>query len=42
MSITKYYGWQIIDLDVAPGGAQRSDKIIIDQGKLLGYNIFKT
>lgn len=29
------------DLDVAPGGAQRSDKIIIDQGKLLGYNILK-
>lgn len=29
------------DLDIAPGGAQRSDKIIIDQGKLLGYNILK-
>lgn len=29
------------DLDVAPGGAQRSDKIIIDQGRLLGYNILK-
>ena len=29
------------DLDVAPGGAQRSDKIIIDQGKLLGFNILK-
>jgi glycosyltransferase involved in cell wall biosynthesis len=27
------------DLDQAPGGAQRSDKIIIDQGKLLGYKI---
>ena len=30
------------DLDKAPGGAQRSDKIIIDQGKLLGFNILKT
>jgi glycosyltransferase involved in cell wall biosynthesis len=29
------------DLDQAPGGAQRSDKIIIDQGKLLGFNILK-
>lgn len=29
------------DLESAPGGAQRSDKIIIDQGKLLGYNILK-
>jgi glycosyltransferase involved in cell wall biosynthesis len=29
------------DLDIAPGGAQRSDKIIIDQGKLLGFNILK-
>jgi glycosyltransferase involved in cell wall biosynthesis len=30
------------DLDRSPGGAQRSDKIIIDQGKLLGFNILKT
>ena len=29
------------DLDQAPGGAQRSDKIIIDKGKLLGFNILK-
>jgi len=29
------------DLSEAPGGAQRSDKIIIDQGKLLGYQILK-
>lgn len=29
------------DLDTAPGGAQRSDKIIIDKGKLLGFNILK-
>ena len=29
------------DLDQAPGGAQRSDKIIINQGKLLGFNILK-
>lgn len=29
------------NLESAPGGAQRSDKIIIDQGKLLGYNILK-
>jgi len=29
------------DIDEAPGGAQRSDKIIIDQGKLLGFNILK-
>ena len=29
------------DLHEAAGGAQRSDKIIIDQGKLLGYNILK-
>ena len=27
------------DLDQAPGGAQRSDKIIIDKGKLLGFNM---
>jgi len=30
------------DLDRSPGGAQRSDKIIIDQGKLLGFNVLKT
>lgn len=29
------------DLDKAPGGAQRSDKLIIDKGKLLGFNILK-
>lgn len=29
------------NLTEAPGGAQRSDKMIIDQGKLLGYNILK-
>jgi len=29
------------NLDTAPGGAQRSDEIIINQGKLLGYNILK-
>lgn len=29
------------DLEKAPGGAQRSDKIIIDQGKILGFNILK-
>ena len=29
------------DLDQAPGGAQRSDKIIINKGKLLGFNILK-
>jgi glycosyltransferase involved in cell wall biosynthesis len=29
------------DLDMSMGGAQRSDKILIDQGKLLGYNIVK-
>jgi len=29
------------DLDQAPGGAQRSDSIIISQGKLLGFNILK-
>mgnify|MGYP003113556244 CR=1 FL=1 len=29
------------DIEKAPGGAQRSDKIIIDQGKLLGFNIKK-
>ena len=29
------------NLTEAPGGAQRSDKMIIDQGRLLGYNILK-
>jgi len=29
------------NLNEAPGGAQRSDQIIIDQGRLLGYNILK-
>lgn len=29
------------NLNEAPGGAQRSDQMIIDQGKLLGYNILK-
>lgn len=29
------------DLHQAAGGAQRSDKILIDHGKYLGYNIFK-
>lgn len=29
------------DLDQAPGGAQRSDSMIISQGKLLGFNILK-
>lgn len=29
------------NLTEAPGGAQRSDQIIIDQGKLLGFNILK-
>ena len=29
------------ELDTAPGGAQRSDKLIIDRGKLLGFNILK-
>jgi len=29
------------DLDTAPGGAQRSDKLLIDKGKLLGLNILK-
>jgi len=29
------------NLTEAPGGAQRSDKIIIDQGRLFGYNILK-
>ena len=30
------------DLDTAPGGAQRSDKILIDHGKISGFNILKT
>jgi glycosyltransferase involved in cell wall biosynthesis len=29
------------ELENAPGGAQRSDKILIDKGKLLGLNILK-
>lgn len=29
------------DLSQAPGGAQRSDQMIIDQGRLLGFNILK-
>ena len=29
------------DLSEAPGGAQRSDSMIISQGKLLGFNILK-
>jgi len=29
------------NLDEAPGGAQRSDQMIIEQGKLLGYHIYK-
>ena len=29
------------DLENAPGGAQRSDKILIDKGRLLGLNILK-
>lgn len=29
------------DLDQAPGGAQRSDRLLIDQGKILGHNILK-
>lgn len=29
------------DIDEAPGGAQRSDKIIIDQGRSLGFDILK-
>lgn len=29
------------NLDDAPGGAQRSDQLIIDQGRILGYNITK-
>lgn len=29
------------DLDQAAGGAQRSDKILIDHGKSLGFDIFK-
>jgi len=29
------------ELDLAPGGSQRSDKILIDKGKILGFNILK-
>lgn len=29
------------NLTEAPGGAQRSDQMLIDQGKILGYNILK-
>jgi len=29
------------NLNEAPGGAQRSDQMIIDQGRLLGFNILK-
>ena len=42
MDVNKKILWiSDFDLDKAPGGAQRSDKIIIDKGRILGFNILK-
>lgn len=42
MDVNKKILWiSDYELDQAPGGAQRSDKILIDKGKLNGLNILK-